>query len=81
MKIRSSYETAIDVTQSGYVRIEQADPMGDEPDVVLLMADQLPAVIRELQALLEDRASWDFDERDQDEAAARGITGTSPTPA
>lgn len=70
MKIKGSYETEIDATTSGYVKIEQIDPMGDEPSVVLLTADQLPAVIRELQAMLDDRESWDFDERDPDAVAA-----------
>ena len=64
MKIRAAYETEICVTEAGYVKIEQPDPMGDELSVVLLTADQLPHVIRELQALLDDRESWDFDEKD-----------------
>jgi hypothetical protein len=66
MKIKGSYETEIFPTQGGYVRIEQDDPMGGDESAVVLTADQLPAVIRELQALLDDRESWEFGETDSD---------------
>jgi hypothetical protein len=67
MKIRGSYETNIDTTQGGYIRIEQPDPMGDDPMIVLLSADQLPKVIEELQALYDDRESWDYDQTEEAE--------------
>jgi hypothetical protein len=80
MKIRAAYETEICVTEAGYVKIEQPNPMGDEPSVVLLTADQLPHVIRELQALLDDRASWDYDQADHD-AAADARTASTGAPS
>jgi hypothetical protein len=78
MKIRGSYDTEIDVTRGGYVRIEQPDPMGGDNSVVLFTADQLPALIRELQALLDDRDSWDFDETESDGMGTADKRESSP---
>ena len=58
-KIRGgSVETAIYTTEGGYVAIEQqAAP--DQTAVCLLSADQLPELLRELQALYDDRKTWE----------------------
>jgi hypothetical protein len=61
VKIKGSFQTEIYVTKAGYVGIKQPDPMGGEDSTILLSADQLPLVIKELQALFEDRLSWEGD--------------------
>lgn len=60
-KLRQAHETEIYVSDAGYVAIKQPGSMGEEDSIVVLTADQLPHVIRELQALLEDRQSWETD--------------------
>jgi hypothetical protein len=58
-KISGAVETEIYTTEGGYVAIKQpADAAADE-HVCLLNADQLPQLIRELQALYDDRKSWE----------------------
>ena len=51
-------ETEITTTEGGYVAIRQPAPDADLEQVCLLSPDQLPELIRELQALYDDRASW-----------------------
>jgi hypothetical protein len=73
MKIRGSFETEIGVTEGGYVRISQPDPMDPQhEDSVLLSADQLPKIISELQTLLADRESWDFDHTEEQQPELQG---------
>ena len=52
-KISGRFETQIYPTDDGLVALEQAKDV-----VVLLSVDQLPAVIRELQACYDNRAEW-----------------------
>jgi hypothetical protein len=68
VKLRGSYETEIFVNQAGYVAIKQVDSMGGEDSVICLTSAQLPTVIAELQALYDDRSSWETDgvERTED---------------
>ena len=51
-------ETEISTTDGGYVAIRQPaqDPAFEQ--VCLLTSDQLPEIIRELQALYDDRKAW-----------------------
>jgi hypothetical protein len=49
-------ETEIYTTEGGYVAITQ--PSADTNQICLLSADQLPQLIRELQALYDDRRTW-----------------------
>ena len=51
-------ETEITLTDDGYVAISQPARDPDFEQVCLLSSDQLPEIIRELQALYDDRASW-----------------------
>ena len=65
MPSKPQYDTEIYVTESGYVAITQPDPEGgpeQEDDIVLLTAEQLPEVIKDLQQLLAARQEWDKDE-------------------
>lgn len=51
--------TEIYTTEGGYVAIRQpAAVEADDDQVCILSADQLPQLIRELQALYDDRRSW-----------------------
>ena len=50
-------ETEISTTD-GYVAIRQPGPDTDFEQVCLLSSDQLPEIIRELQALYDDRKAW-----------------------
>jgi hypothetical protein len=62
MSSKPAYDTEIYVTESGYVAITQPDPEagpGQEDDIVLLSADQLPQIIKELTDLLTSRAEWE----------------------
>jgi hypothetical protein len=52
-KITGMNETEIYTTDDGFVAIEQPND-----NVVLLSVDQLLAVISELQACYDDRATW-----------------------
>jgi hypothetical protein len=52
-------DTEIYLTEGGYVAIHQAGKTADEQQTCLLSADQLPELIRELQALYDDRKSWE----------------------
>jgi hypothetical protein len=52
-KIKGMVETEIYTTDDGFVAIEQPNDT-----VVLLSADQLLSVIRELQAYYDNRAEW-----------------------
>jgi hypothetical protein len=52
-KITGMVETEIYTTDDGFVAIEQPNDT-----VVLLSADQLLAVIRELQACYDNRGEW-----------------------
>jgi hypothetical protein len=51
-------ETEISTIDGGYVAITQPARDADFEQVCLLSADQLPELIRELQALYDDRQSW-----------------------
>lgn len=61
LRLRMTYETRVYVNEEGSVTILQSSPLGDEDSVVVLAADQLEYVITELQALLDDRKSWEPD--------------------
>lgn len=54
-----SVETEIYTTEGGYVAIQQPAPTAAEQQICLLSADQLPQLIHELQALYDDRKSWE----------------------
>jgi hypothetical protein len=45
-------------TEGGYVALKQPSQLGGDDSVCLLSVDQLPDVIRELQALYADRQRW-----------------------
>jgi hypothetical protein len=51
-------ETEISTIDGGYVAIRQPAQDAAFEQVCLLSADQLPELIRELQALYDDRRSW-----------------------
>ena len=52
-------DTELYLTEGGYVAIHQPAPSAAEDQLCLLSADQLPELIRELQALYDDRKSWE----------------------
>jgi hypothetical protein len=52
-------ETEIYLTEGGYVAIKQPAQNESGDHVCLLSADQLPELIRELQALYDDRKTWE----------------------
>jgi len=53
-------ETEIYTTEGGYVAIRQPAQMdADDDQVCILSADQLPQLIRELQALYDSRKTWE----------------------
>jgi len=52
-------ETEIYTTEGGYVAIKQPAKIAAHEQVCLLSADQLPELIRELQALYDDRKTWE----------------------
>ena len=59
-KIRGgTVETVIYTTEGGYVALRQPGPTPDTQQICLLTADQLPQLIRELQALYESRKTWE----------------------
>jgi hypothetical protein len=51
-------ETEIYTTEGGYVAIRQEAADAAAEQVCILSADQLPQLIRELQALYDDRKRW-----------------------
>jgi hypothetical protein len=65
LRIKRSYETEIYATEKeGYVAIKQATDDGDE-DLILLTAEQLPSVIRELQELYDRKEDWEHEKLDR----------------
>jgi hypothetical protein len=58
LKINATYATEIYCTRGGYVAIKQEDPTGGDDSSVLLSAEQLGVVIKELQALYDAREEW-----------------------
>lgn len=78
LEIKQTDKTVIDVTDNGYVRIEQQDAVGNEPAVVLLSAAQLQPVIKELQALYRSRATWELGKPHEKPTPAATWT-TAPT--
>lgn len=76
MKLKKAYETEI-VVRDGYVWIEQEDTTNEGNAVILLHAQQLPDVISELQALLDDRASWERGDDDNAPAPLKVVGGSS----
>jgi hypothetical protein len=52
-------DTEIYLTEGGYVAIHQPAKITGQEQLCLLSADQLPELIRELQALYDDRKSWE----------------------
>ena len=52
-------ETEIYTTEGGYVAIKQPARTAADEQICLLSADQLPQLIRELQALYDDRKAWE----------------------
>jgi hypothetical protein len=52
-------ETVLYTTEGGYVAIKQPAPDETQQQVGLLSADQLPQLIRELQALYDNRKRWE----------------------
>jgi hypothetical protein len=52
-------ETEIYLAEGGYVALHQPANDRDAEQICLLSADQLPELIRELQALYDDRKSWE----------------------
>jgi len=66
LRIKRSYETEVYAeSREGYVAIKQVHD-GHEEDLILLTADQLPAVIKELQALFSKREEWEHDLQDRE---------------
>ena len=66
LRIKRSYETEVYTEErEGYVAIKQIGHDGDE-DLILLTADQLPFVIKELQALYSRREEWEHDIQDRE---------------
>jgi hypothetical protein len=66
LRIKRSYETEVYAEErEGYVLIKQIHDKGDE-DLILLTADQLPIVIKELQGLYSRREEWEHDKQDRD---------------
>ena len=66
LRIKTSYETEVYATEKeGYVAIKQTGHAGDM-DLILLTADQLPCVIKELQALYGKRQEWEHEKPDRD---------------
>ena len=52
-------DTEIYLAEGGYVALQQpSQPRGNQ-QVLLLSADQLPELIRELQVLYDDRKTWE----------------------
>ena len=74
MKLKKAYETEI-VARDGYVWVEQEDTTSEGQATVLLHANQLQDVISELQALLDDRASWEHGNADDAPAPLRVVGG------
>jgi hypothetical protein len=65
LKIKRCYETEVFATEKdGYVAIKQPSHDGEE-DVILLTAEQLPSVIKELQALYTRREEWEHEMLDR----------------
>jgi hypothetical protein len=58
-KIKGAIETQVYTAEGGYVAIKQSAPVGDADQVCKLTADQLPELVRELQALYDARATWE----------------------
>lgn len=58
-KIKGTIETEIYTAEGGYVVIRQAAPVDARENLCLLTADQLPQLIRELEALYADRQAWE----------------------
>lgn len=52
-------DTEIYTTEGGYVALSQPAPTAEQEQLCLLSADQLPQLIRELQALYDHRKSWE----------------------
>ncbi len=52
-------DTQLYLAEGGYVALQQPSQGNDNDHVVLLSQDQLPELIRELQALYDDRKSWE----------------------
>ncbi len=52
-------ETEIYTTEGGYVAIRQPAQNESDEQLCILSADQLPQLIRELQALYETRRTWE----------------------
>ncbi len=66
LRIRRSYETEIYAEErEGYVVVKQVGESGEE-DLILLTADQLPSVIKELQALHSRREEWEHEKQDRE---------------
>jgi len=66
LRIKRSYETEVYAEErEGYVVIKQVHE-GRDDDVILLTADQLPFVIKELQALGSRREEWEHDMQDRE---------------
>ena len=66
LRIKRSYETEVYAeSREGYVAIKQIHDGGGE-DLILLTADQLPFVIKELQALYARREEWEHDMQDRE---------------
>jgi hypothetical protein len=59
-KIRGgTVETELYTTEGGYVALKQPAQIAADEQVLMLRADQLPELIRELQALYDDRKTWE----------------------
>jgi hypothetical protein len=66
MRIKRSYETEVFAAErDGYAAIKQTGENGEE-ELILLTADQLPLVIKELQALHKRREEWEHERPDRD---------------
>ena len=58
--ISGNLQTEVYTTEGGYVAIKQPASVDRHDDqVCLLSADQLPELIRELQALYDGRKAWE----------------------
>lgn len=58
MKLKSTYETEVYISDGGYLAIAQPDPMGGEAQIVLLSPEQARLVARKLEEAASDDGWW-----------------------
>jgi hypothetical protein len=58
-QIDGAIETQVFVTEGGFVAIRQPARLDRTDQICLLSADQILPIVRELQALYDNRREWD----------------------